>query len=101
MLVQRSLEQKLKNAFQPTWYQVLNESDMHNVLPNSESHFKVVIVSAAFDEKSRIQRHQMINAVVKDELKGPIHALSIQAHTVAEWEERSGSVLQSPDCIGE
>ncbi|MEE2655635.1 MAG: BolA/IbaG family iron-sulfur metabolism protein [Pseudomonadota bacterium] len=101
MLVQRSLEQKLKNAFQPTWYQVLNESDMHNVPPNSESHFKVVIVSTAFDEKSRIQRHQMINAVVKDELKGPIHALSIQAHTVAEWEERSGSVLQSPDCIGE
>ena len=101
MLVQRSLEQKLKNAFQPTRYQALNESDMHNVPPNSESHFKVVIVSTAFDEKSRIQRHQMINAVVKDELKGPIHALSIQAHTDAEWEERSGSVLQSPDCIGE
>ena len=101
MLVQRSLEQKIKIAFQPTWYQILNESDMHNVPPNSESHFKVVIVSSAFDEKSRIQRHQMINAILKDELKGPIHALSIQAHTVAEWEVRSGSVLRSPDCTGE
>ncbi len=100
MLVQRSLEQKIKNAFQPTWYQILNESEMHNVPPNSESHFKVVIVSSAFNEKSRMQRHRMINAVVKDELEGPIHALSIQAHTVTEWEERSASVLRSPVCIG-
>ena len=91
----------LQDELLPEYLEVVNESSQHNVPPNSESHFKVVIVSSAFDEKSRIQRHQMINAILKDALKGPIHALSIQAHTVAEWEERSGSVLRSPDCIGE
>ena len=66
MQVRKSLEKKLKNAFQPTWFQVLNESNMHNVPPNSESHFKVIVVSAAFNKKSRIERHQMINAILND-----------------------------------
>ena len=93
MQVQRSLESKLKNAFQPTWLHVLYESNMHNVPPNSESHFKVIVVSAAFNKKSRIERHQMINSILKEELEGSIHALSIQAHTTEEWSQRSGKII--------
>ncbi|MBS41103.1 MAG: BolA family transcriptional regulator [Rhodospirillales bacterium] len=100
MQVRKSLEKKLKNAFQPTWFQVLNESNMHNVPPNSESHFKVIVVSAAFNKKSRIERHQMINAILKEELEGSIHALSIQAHTIEEWSQRSGKIIGSPNCVG-
>ena len=100
MQVQRSLESKLKNAFQPTWLQVLNESNMHNVPPNSESHFKVIVVSAIFNKKSRIERHQMINSILKEELEGSIHALSIQAHTAEEWSQRSEKIIGSPNCVG-
>ena len=100
MQVQKSLEEKLKNAFQPTWLQVLNESNMHNVPPNSESHFKVIVVSAAFNKKSRIERHQMINSLLKEELERSIHALSIQAHTIEEWAQRSGKIIGSPNCVG-
>ena len=49
-----------------------------------ESHFRVVVVSEAFQGKSLVERHRRINAVLKDELAGPVHALAIRALTPAE-----------------
>ena len=37
-----------------------NESFMHNVPPNSETHFKLVIVSNDFVELTNVKRHQAI-----------------------------------------
>ena len=47
--------------------------------PGGETHFNVHIVSDAFKGKSRIDRHRMINAVLKEELANKIHALAIDA----------------------
>jgi BolA protein len=44
-----------------------------------ESHFNVVIVSAAFEGLSRVQRQRGVHAALAEELAGPIHALSIKA----------------------
>jgi BolA protein len=33
-------------------------------------------------------------------LQGPVHALSMETLTPAEWEERGGATLTSPDCRG-
>jgi BolA family transcriptional regulator, general stress-responsive regulator len=41
-------------------------------------------VSEAFEGKSRIERHRMINAVLAPELAGSVHALAIKAHTPGE-----------------
>ena len=49
-----------------------------------ETHFRVVVVSDAFQGKSAIQRHREINAALKEELAGPVHALAIKALTPAE-----------------
>lgn len=100
MIVQQEIEQKLQQVFSPAHLQVLNESHMHSVPANSETHFKVIVVSGGFEGKSRVVRHQAINAALADELKGPVHALSIQAHTEAEWEARGGEILPSPECLG-
>ncbi|MBK18125.1 MAG: BolA family transcriptional regulator [Rhodospirillaceae bacterium] len=98
MIVQRSIEDKLQRQLDPSFSQVLNESHMHSVPPNSETHFKVIVVSEAFAGKTRVARHQLVNGILADEIAGPVHALSIQAHTGAEWQEREGAVLDSPDC---
>ena len=63
---------------QPTHLEVINESNMHNVPRGSETHFKVVVVSSAFEDLSLIKRHRSVNDVLKSELDGPVHALSIQ-----------------------
>ena len=100
MSVQNIIETKIREALLPSHLEVINESHMHNVPPGSESHFKVIVVSDEFETKSRIQRHQTMNALLADELAGPIHALSMQTKTNAEWESSGHLKMASPACHG-
>lgn len=100
MRVQENIEQKLADSLTPAHLQVINESHMHNVPPGSESHFKVVIVTNAFDGVSRVQRHQQVNGILAKELQDDIHALSMQTMTPDEWAARGGEVMESPECLG-
>jgi BolA protein len=100
MTVQSAIEETLRSALAPSHLQVINESHMHHVPKGSESHFKVVVVSEAFAGKTRVARQQEINRLLADQLAGPVHALSMQTMTAAEWEARGGHVMQSPDCLG-
>ena len=49
-------------------------------------HFEAVIVSAAFEGKSRIQRHQLVYAALGDRMRQEIHALSMRTLTPPEWQ---------------
>jgi hypothetical protein len=46
--VTSSIRQKLTDSLKPIHLDVLNESHMHNVPKNSETHFKVVVVAEEF-----------------------------------------------------
>ena len=98
MSIQASIEQKLQSTLAPVHLEVVNESHMHNVPPGSESHFKVVVVSAAFDGKMLLARHRMVNEILAEELQR-IHALALHTYTPDEWDERV-HVPQSPPCQG-
>jgi BolA protein len=52
--------------------------------PGGESHFNLTVVSSAFEGQARLQRQRAVNALLRDELAGPVHALSIRALTPAE-----------------
>ncbi len=47
-------------------------------------HFQALIVSSAFQGKSRIQRHQMVYAALGDRMREEIHALSMRTLTPEE-----------------
>jgi len=47
-------------------------------------HFEAVIVTPAFEGKSRIQRHQMVYAALGDKMKAEVHALSMKTLTPSE-----------------
>lgn len=49
-----------------------------------ETHFRVAIVSHAFEGKNRVQRQRMVFDTLKDELKERIHALQLQTLTPDE-----------------
>jgi len=91
---------KLRAEFQPVELAVVNESHMHSVPRGSETHFKVLVVSPAFQGLPLIQRHRKVNAVLSQELAGGVHALSIVAKTPQEWQQSSGGVEPSPACRG-
>jgi len=48
-------------------------------------HFQAVIVSAQFDGKSRVQRHQLVYAALGERMREEIHALSMRTLTPQEW----------------
>lgn len=100
MSVQQTIENKINNALDPNHLVVINESHMHSVPPGSESHFKLVIVTDSFDGVPRVRRHQTVNAILKDELAGPLHALSMETLTQEEWQLKNGAIRESPDCHG-
>ena len=99
MTIKSIIEQKLEQAYDPEYLQVVNESHMHNVPEGSESHFKVTVVSTAFLEKRLIARHRLINQTLADELK-TIHALAIHTLTPDEYLAKAGKVADSPECLG-
>ena len=100
MTVQQSIEARLAEKLAPEHLEVVNESHQHNVPPDSETHFKVVIVSEAFEPMSRVARHRAVHEQAEDLLAAGLHALSIQAHTPAQWIARGGTVAPSPRCRG-
>jgi acid stress-induced BolA-like protein IbaG/YrbA len=48
-------------------------------------HFHAVIVSPAFEGRSRVQRHQMVYAALGDRMRAEIHALSMKTLTPQEF----------------
>ncbi len=47
-------------------------------------HFQALVVSAAFEGKSRVQRHQLVYKALGDRMREEIHALSMQTFTPDE-----------------
>lgn len=96
--VQESVQATLMEEFAPSHLQVINESH-GNV--KDESHFKVIIVSDAFQDARLVQRHRLINRCLMKGNNGelPFHALTITAKTQEEW-DADQSVPDSPACMG-
>ncbi len=99
MIVQAEIQSILAEQFQPRVLEVVNESHMHSVPPNSETHFKVVLVTEAFAGQRKVARHQQVYAALAAQLEGPVHALALHTYTPAEWAERE-QAPESPDCMG-
>ena len=47
-------------------------------------HFDAVFVSAQFEGKSAVQRHQLVYSVLGEKMRADIHALSMRTVTPAE-----------------
>lgn len=88
MSVTGRLREKLMVGLKPTRLDVINESELHAGHRNSpgtgESHFRILVVSDAFSGKSRIERHRLVNDLLKDELAGGIHALALSTFAPGE-----------------
>jgi acid stress-induced BolA-like protein IbaG/YrbA len=63
----------------------------HLAVEGDGAHFQAVIVAAAFEGKSRVQRLQIVYAALGDRMREEIHALSMQTLTPAEWRASASS----------
>ena len=100
MTVQDNIERQLGEQFAPAHLEVVNESNQHNVPANSETHFRVVLVSEQFEGLRKVGRHQRVYRVLASQLEGPVHALALHTYTPAEWQARQQEAPGSPACLG-
>ena len=86
--MEQAIREKLARGLQPLALDIVNDSHRHAGHAgddgSGESHFTVAIVSAAFNGKSRVERQRLVHDLLKAELEGAVHALSLK--TVAEDE---------------
>ncbi len=80
-----ALRAKLSAAFTPSALVIEDESHRHAGHVGAmradgargETHFRVTMTAAAFAGLGRVARHRLVNAVLAEELNGPVHALAL------------------------
>jgi len=84
----REIETLLTEAFEPSRIEVINDSARHRGHAgddgSGESHFTVVVESAAFSGKGRLERQRMVNRALGDIPGQRVHALAIRAFAPGE-----------------
>ena len=81
--IAKAIRDKLTDAFRPTRLEVEDDSARHKghagAREGGESHFNVLIESAAFAGTPKVARQRMVYRALSEELAGPVHALSVRA----------------------
>jgi BolA protein len=85
-------------AIQPSHIEVLNESHNHGG-PGTETHYKLIAVSEAFQSQRAVARHQRIYAATAAERDTGLHALALHLYTPEEW-AAIDAAPESPACRG-
>lgn len=93
------IRNKIEQEFAPQELILLNESHMHSG-PATNSHFNLTLVSASFEGKRPVARHQMVYKVLADQLAGEVHAIALHLFTFEEWESAGHASKVSPNCRG-
>lgn len=78
----KEIIRRLKKAFKPENLGVEDESYLHEGhegAKDGRGHYRVLIISSLFEQKSMIERHRMIYRALDDMMRLDIHALAIDA----------------------
>ena len=88
MSVREQLIAKLSHAFDPVRLDVTDESARHaghaGARPEGETHFRVEVVSDAFQGLSRVARQRLVHQALAEEMETRVHALSLATLTPEE-----------------
>ncbi len=90
--VAMAIDGKLRDAFAPIRLSIEDESSRHHGhagwREGGETHFRVELVSAAFEGKPRVARQRLVYAALKEELDAGLHALALTTLTPDEDSRR-------------
>jgi BolA protein len=79
---------RLNSSLAPSRIELIDDSEQHRghggYNPAGESHFTLLIESAAFAGKNRVERQRMVYAALGDLMRDRVHALSIRASAPGE-----------------
>ena len=82
------IETKLTRELNPVHLEIVDDSHLHSGHAGARGgggHYRVTIVSKAFEGLTSPQRHRLVYRILAAEMHGVIHALSLSTLTPAEW----------------
>ena len=75
------IRDRLTAMLKPEQLDVIDESGQHvghvGAIPGKVTHVRVVVVAEAFQGKSRLERHRLVNDLLNNEMSAGLHALAI------------------------
>ncbi|MBX2855452.1 MAG: BolA family transcriptional regulator [Rhodobacteraceae bacterium] len=87
MNVAETIRRKLTTAFDPVELEVIDDSESHRghagFREGGETHFNVRIIAKSFAGLSRIAQQRAVYEVLKEEMAGQIHALSLDIKAIS------------------
>lgn len=101
MTIETEIETRLA-SLNPVKLELENESHKHahgGPAP-TDTHFRLLLVSDAFEGMRAVQRHQKIYALLGDLMQNPIHALAMRLSTPAEWNPETDTGPAPMPCRG-
>ena len=88
MTIGERMRDKIAVALAPERLDIVDESHLHaghaGARAGGDSHFRVTVVSGAFEGLSRVSRQRRLNALLADEFADGLHALSLTLRTPTE-----------------
>ena len=86
--IESIIKRKIYEALNPVKLIIEDKSHLHighsGYKEGGQSHFKILIVSDHFLNKSKVERQRIVYKILSNEFKEDIHALSIIAITAEE-----------------
>ena len=88
MIMQERIVARLTAALDPILLDVVDESDRHaghaGAREGGGTHYRVRVVSAKFDDRSRVERHRLVYGLLTEEFADGLHALALVAKSPGE-----------------
>ena len=88
MIMEQKIVARLKEALDPVALDVVDESDRHaghaGAREGGGTHYRVRIVSAQFEHRSRVERHRLVYDLLAPEFAEGLHALALVAKAPGE-----------------
>jgi len=88
MTVAERIRQKLTDGLAPAALDIVDDSHRHvghaGHDGRGESHFRVRVVAAAFEGRSRVDRQRLVYRLLAEEMRDRVHALALTTLTPDE-----------------
>jgi BolA family transcriptional regulator, general stress-responsive regulator len=88
VIMQQRIIARLTAALDPVLLDIVDESHLHaghaGAREGGGTHYRVRVVSAKFDRRSRVERHRLVYDLLTAEFSDGLHALALVAKAPGE-----------------
>ena len=90
MIRKLKIEKLISDDIDPYFFSVKDVSEAHrghqSFKEDVESHFEIIIVSEKFVNKNKIERHRIVNKILKQEFLSDLHSVTLKVYSIKEYQ---------------